>query len=90
MNDLWIPSDDLLARDSLAQQKIINPFFPPDLEEEGVVLPDSDSEEATEAAAAAALAEAFGSDDERVDGSGTSPDDEEILDSEAEPVSEDI
>jgi hypothetical protein len=90
MADLWIPSDDLLARDPIAQKKVLDPFFPPDLEEEGVVLPDTISEEATEAAAAAALAEAFGTDDERADGSGTSPDDDEVLDSDSDPVSEDI
>lgn len=84
---LWVPSDDLLGQDPIAIAKVLAPFDPPDLEGAGVVLPDRD-DDTNEVLAAAVLAEEFGDDDARPDGSGACDDDDEVLDdfSDTDPI----
>jgi hypothetical protein len=91
MTDLWTPSDDLLARDPIAERHVELPFDPPELEAQGVALPDLQDEEAIELAAALALA-AQEDDDLAGDEPGEAEDDDEVDDHEAaaEPVAADV
>lgn len=76
MPDLWTPSDDLLRADAIAEQKIVQPFEPPDLEAHGIVLPDIEDDEANVAAAAVAVASI--SEDENSEESGEVDDDNDL------------
>jgi hypothetical protein len=86
--ELWTPSDGLLAEDPIAVMKVREPYLPPDLEEAGIVLPDLDDGDALEAQAAVAMAELDG-DDEGADDEQGDVDDEPDMDDDNETVEED-
>ncbi|HEX8158185.1 MAG TPA: hypothetical protein VF526_12445 [Solirubrobacteraceae bacterium] len=79
MPDIWTPSDDLLAHDPIARQKLQTPFEPADLEAHGIKLFDIEDDEANEAAACIVLA-TLDSDDSDGDEPGECDDDDEIDD----------
>lgn len=91
MSDLWTPSDARLEQDSIAAQHIRLPYDPPDLEANGIVLPDDVDDERIELAAAIALAEL---DDDAPAAEGEEPggceDDDDIEDADADPVAADV
>jgi hypothetical protein len=78
MTEIWTPSDDLLKSDPIAELKVVHPFDPPDLAAHGIVLPDTEDDEAN--AAAAALAIAVISEDEDAAGEGGECDDDDAID----------
>lgn len=91
MSELWTPSDERLERDPIAAQHILLPYDPPDLEANGVVLPDDDDAERNELAAAIALAEL---DDDAPMPEGEEPggfeDDGDVEDDGADPITADV
>ena len=90
MSQLWIPSDELLQRDPIAQQKIRTPFEPVDVEAQGIRLFDVEDEAANEAGAWIALA-SLDDGDLTGDESGDCDDDEQLDDpADAEPVTAEI
>lgn len=89
MTDLWTPSDDLLARDPVAMAHVTDPFDTPDLEAQGVVLPDVEDHEANELLAAVVLAE-LDDDDVAGDEPGDVDDDDDVDGDEDEPVAAEV
>jgi hypothetical protein len=79
--DLWIPSDDLLARDPIAVEHVHNPHPRVDMANV-VALPDVVDDRANDAAAAAVLAEledddqGGGEEGRRADDGDIDPDDD--------------
>lgn len=78
MTEIWTPSDELLIADVIAAQKVAEPYDPPDLEAQGILLPDVVDDEAN--AAAAALVVASISEDEDDEGEGGECDDDDAID----------
>ncbi len=87
---LWIPSDDLVAHDPIASQKITTPFAPISLEAQGIKLFDVDDDAANEAAACVVLA-SLEDDGAAGDEHGECDDDERIDDpADADGVDADV
>lgn len=82
---LWIPSDDLVGLDPIAQMKMASAFEPPDLEAHGIKLFDIEDDDANEAAACVVLA-SLDSDDIVGDEPGEADDDDQIDDDAAGDV----
>lgn len=76
---LWIPSDDLVALDPIAQMKMASAFQPPDLEAHRIKLFDIEDDDANEAAACVVLA-SLDRDDIAGDEPGEADDDDQIDD----------
>lgn len=89
MSELWTPSDDLLGRDPIAAQHIKLPYDGPELEANGITLPDDLDDEQTELAAAIALAE-LDDDAPAGDEPGGCEDDDDVEDTDADPVAADV
>ena len=90
MTQLWTPSDELLAHDPIALQKIERPFEPIDLPAQGIWFSDETDDDANEAAACVVLA-SLEDDDVAGADTGETDDDEEIDDpDDDEDVSGDV
>jgi hypothetical protein len=90
MPDVWVPSDELLSGDPVAQQKIVTPFDPPDLSAGGIVLPDLEDDDDKLAAEAALVLAELEDDDVMGRGDPNVADDDDIADPDDEPVAGEI